>query len=35
MDPNLDPQRKLDYAIEYSFYVNIHQIAKTWGTLVF
>jgi hypothetical protein len=29
MTPNPDPQRKLDYAIVHSFYVNTHQIAKT------
>jgi hypothetical protein len=30
-----NPQRKLDYAIVHSFYVNPHLIAKTWCTLVF
>jgi hypothetical protein len=29
------PQRKLDYAIVHSFYVNTHLIVKIWYTLVF
>jgi hypothetical protein len=33
--PYFRPQRKLDYAIVHSFYVNTHQIAKTGCTLVF
>jgi hypothetical protein len=35
MVPNSDPQRKLDYAIVHSFYVNTHLQAKTECTLVF
>jgi hypothetical protein len=34
MVPKSDPQRKLDYAIVHSFYVNTHLIVKTWCTLV-
>jgi hypothetical protein len=33
--PYFRPQRKLDYAIVHSFYVNTHLQAKTECTLVF
>jgi hypothetical protein len=32
-DPYFRPQRKLDYAIVHSFYVNTHLIVKIWCIL--